>query len=299
MGSRSVVTAFYVQSNDDAIKVAVDGLRFQDTTVLQGFAGGAINVGSYGAMREAGIRGSSVTNTWIHRSLQYGDPAGRGGPGTDGGDCAGRAGDGSGGLVVSRTCPYGGPGLEDFTIDTLEVPEIAAVNRVGRLFALGANPLGVFCGGDCGGNDASVCCGSPAGSASFPIKNLLFKNFAIWAEPQCLSSLIDVKGCVQWGDGAGAPSMTFYDPSRSDPAKCDFQGAVTLGEQGYFTCAYPWPNGAPAAGQPHACWGGKEWDGVSNVVYIDEYGSGGSSQFRQANTEFPTCSVGAAGAVGR
>ena len=90
MGSRSVVTSFFVQSNDDAIKVAVDGLRFQDTTVLQGFAGGAINVGSYGAMREAGIRGSSVTNTWIHRSLQYGDPAGRGGPGTDGGDCAGR-----------------------------------------------------------------------------------------------------------------------------------------------------------------------------------------------------------------
>ena len=311
MGSRSAVTSFYVQANDDAIKVAVDRLIFKDTTVLQGFAGGAINVGSYGFMRSTGIQGSSVTNTWIHRSLQYGNPAGGSKwPGADGGDCAGSTLDGSGGLVMSRTCPFPGLGLQDFTIDTLEVPEIGTVNRVGRVFALGANPQGGFCGGDCGGNDASVCCGSPAGSASYPIKNLIFKGFTIYSQPQvstcgrragsggltdsekCLSSLTDVKGCVQWGDRAGAKSMTFYDPSRSDPAKCDFKAAVTLGDQGYFTCAYPWPS-APAAGQPHACWGGAEWNGKSTMRYIDEhFFDTGSSQFEQAHTEFPTCSVG-------
>ena len=202
MGSRSAVTTFYLQANDDAIKVAVDNLSFKDTTVLQGFAGGAINVGSYGAMRtypgkKLNIQGSSVKNTWIHRILQYG----KGGTGLDGGDCAGSFGDGSGGLVVSRTCPYQGLGLQDFTIDTLEVPEIATVNRVGRLFALGANPQGYFCDSRCNAA-APGCCGLPANSASFPIKDLTFKYFTIYSQPQ-------VSTC---GRRAGSGGLT--DPKK-------------------------------------------------------------------------------------
>ncbi|RPG23739.1 MAG: hypothetical protein CBC10_013795 [Gammaproteobacteria bacterium TMED50] len=127
-GDGSLIEHVFLHVADDAIKLAAKNVRYRDVTVLQGDAGGVMNIGSYGYNR--GVEGSFVEGVYVHRVCHrlYGEY----GIAQD---------DDRGGLITSRTGNFnflgqGSDGLTGFTVDGLWVAPLSG-NSVSRVLALG------------------------------------------------------------------------------------------------------------------------------------------------------------------
>ena len=127
-GDGSLIEHVFLHVADDAIKVAAKDVRYRDVTVLQGDAGGVMNIGSYGYNR--GVEGSVVEGVYVHRVCHR--LRGKHGIAQD---------DDRGGLITSRTGNFnflgqGSDGLVGFTVDGLWVAPVTG-NSVSRVLALG------------------------------------------------------------------------------------------------------------------------------------------------------------------
>jgi len=88
---------------DDAVKLGASALRYTDVTLLQGNAGGAVNVGCFGVL-PAPISDISASGFYVQRVCQLTDQA-----------------DGLGGLVTSRNV-CGGGSVSACTVSRMVVP---------------------------------------------------------------------------------------------------------------------------------------------------------------------------------
>ena len=127
-GNGSLVEHVFLHVADDAIKLAAQYVIYRHATVLQGDAGGVMNIGSYGYNR--GVRGSRLEHIYVHRVCQQLQ-----GPHRTAQD------DDRGGLITSRTGNFnflgqGTNGLFDIVIDGLWVAPVGG-NHVSRILALG------------------------------------------------------------------------------------------------------------------------------------------------------------------
>ncbi|MEM7364383.1 MAG: hypothetical protein AAF525_10200 [Pseudomonadota bacterium] len=127
-GDGSLVEHVFLHVADDAIKLAAQDVIYRHATVLQGDAGGVMNIGSYGYNR--GVRGSRLEHIHVHRVCQQ-----LHGPHRTAQD------DDRGGLITSRTGNFnflgqGTNGLSDIVIDGLWVAPVGG-NHVSRILALG------------------------------------------------------------------------------------------------------------------------------------------------------------------
>lgn len=211
-------TAFaYTQTNDDNIKLSAKDNHRKHSTLLQGRAGCAINLGAYGW---GNIDGSVIEGVYVHRILHASWDSWNG--------CASgmdsSSGNGYGGLICTRSCALNDGGLVDTTITGLYVPELADANSVSRLFAIGVNGNGPFCPG--------------TKSTKYPIRNLVIKDSAVYPNPGCMSAMYDDLGIVEWGYNEW-PSVRFFDEDASDTQKCDFQGTLNIHDDPqYFVCGF-------------------------------------------------------------
>ncbi len=151
VGQGSYVGHSWILSADDSIKISAPNQRFENMTVLQGNAGGVVNIGSYGY--NLGTEGSSVEGVYVPRIVQGGEF------GDDIWDP--RQGQGGGtGVIQTLTCPQKNMNNEDqkvtdvtinnFTIAALGGDDIqngVGVNSYNRPFALGIQDMS-FCSGD-------------------------------------------------------------------------------------------------------------------------------------------------------
>ena len=161
MGQNSTVESLYLHVNDDSIKVAVNGIKISDVTVLQGDTGGVVDLGSYGYNRGS-IKGAVVDGVYVHRITH-----------TTGYDDYN-------GLVTTRLCPVkplndfnqSVSSLENATVQNLQVNKVGDINTVQRPAAIGvlAN-----------GGTASFC-GTPTASM-VTISNIRLLNWDVYVEP--------------------------------------------------------------------------------------------------------------------
>ena len=211
----------YTQSNDDNIKIWAEKSSRRHSTILQGKAGCGINLSAYGYGE---IEGSSITGVYAHRITHAKSDTWNGC-----GDDMQPGGEGYGGLICSRSCALASnsKGLIDTEISDLYVPEILDANSISRVFALGVNKQGYFCGADSRPSSDFV--------TKYPIQNIVIKDSAIYPEPGCMSTIFDDSGIVEWGN----PSITFFDQSSSNTKNCDFEGAMSMHENpSYFVCGF-------------------------------------------------------------
>jgi len=117
MGTGSLLMYMNILTADDSIKMAVTGITFQQITLFQGNAGGAVNIGSY---RDGLTTGMSVDGLYAHRVLQKG-----------------AAFDGKGGLIVTRNGCTGSK-IKDSWITNLFVPSLGGVFENGESATAGA-----------------------------------------------------------------------------------------------------------------------------------------------------------------
>lgn len=168
-------------------------------------------LGSYGNFPSANIDRSITDGVYVHRIVHRSD------------GYQGCKGWNQGGVVCSRSCGENTNGLVDATVSNLYIPEIGDLNSVSIPFGIGVHSDQTFCGG-------SVI-------DSFPIRNLVFKEFSIYPEPTCKSVFYDDSGHVHWANHKNRHSVTFFDPDKSDKDSCDFKGAVSFGpDPSYFVC---------------------------------------------------------------
>jgi len=242
VGGGSYSSFTYTQASDDNIKVASDMTLREHSTVLQGSAGSAVMLGSYGKTRVNGIKGSKVDGVYVHRSLQND---------FEGGGC-GSSGN-TAGLISTRSCAEQAKGLTDATVTNLHVPALgsnsAGANSVGQPFGIGVWMESMFCDG--------ITPKDP-----YPISNLAFTNIYIDVNPSCPSRFYDDSGNVAWGDD-GSPSAIFYG---TDNGNCDYEGAVEFssnqeGTAAYFVC------GADSEEDAQYCMSTAGVGGVINVNY--------------------------------
>ena len=151
VGQGAYVGHSWILSADDSIKISAPNQRFENMTVLQGNAGGVVNIGSYGY--NLGTAGSSVEGVYVPRIVQ-------GGP-TGDWISDPRNGEGGGtGVIQTLTCPQKNKRNEDqkvtdvtinnFTIAALGGDDIqngVGVNSYNRPFSLGIQDMS-FCSGD-------------------------------------------------------------------------------------------------------------------------------------------------------
>ena len=151
VGQGSYVGHSWILSADDSIKISAPNQRFENMTVLQGNAGGVVNIGSYGY--NLGTEGSSVEGVYVPRIVQGGEF----------GDDISDPRQGQGGataVIQTLTCPLKNNRNEDqkvtdvtinnFTIAALGGDDIqngVGVNSYNRPFALGIQDMSSFCSG--------------------------------------------------------------------------------------------------------------------------------------------------------
>ena len=217
MGINSTVDSLYLHVNDDSIKVAVDGIKISDVTLLQGAIGGVVDLGSYGYNRGS-ISGAVVDGVYVHR-ITHTNPY-----------------DDYNGLVTTRLCPVkplnndpkSAANLQNATVRNLTVNKIGTVNTVQRPVAIGV--LGQYPPGsdndaiDDGSSTPAFCNPDSADSfvADVNISELQFIIWDIYPRVTAFSKLYqleppqapDIK--YEWGiTGAGAtpqtPSVAFFN----------------------------------------------------------------------------------------
>ncbi|HEY5148477.1 MAG TPA: hypothetical protein VIJ23_01365 [Mycobacterium sp.] len=230
----SDISFVYLLVADDSIKIAAQRVSYQEATVLQGNAGGVINLGSYGYNR--GITGSTVSGVWVHRITHN--------------LLNGKAQDDDrGGIVTSRTCPMSpfgtssgtGANLEGTTVDNLYVPKLGTpngINSVTRPIAIGV------CGSGSTDRDG-FCDKGRLATSRFRVGGdgtsnpLTFTNFQVYPNPLSDSLLYNDPPSnvpVNWGQ------IKFYTGDDPPPGgQVDQTKAVTLRDDNdgpYFVCGY-------------------------------------------------------------
>lgn len=254
----SDISFVYLLVADDSIKIAAQRLSYQEATVLQGNAGGVINLGSYGYNR--GITGSTVSGVWVHRITHN--------------LLNGKAQDDDrGGIVTSRTCPMSplgkdagtGANLEGATVENLYVPKLGTsqgINSVTRPIAIGVSGSGstdrdVFC------DKNRLATGGFRVGGDGQTNPLTFTNFQIYPNPLSDSLLYNEPPSnvgVNWGQ------IKFYTGDDPPPGgQVDKSEAVTLhgdDDNAYFVCGYVKPADASAK-----CFNGKGVGGAPNLQY--------------------------------
>jgi len=265
MGDFSTASYLYLHVNDDSVKVAARGVKFEEVTALQGNTGSVINLGSYGKNR--GVEGSSVIGVYVHRvtqnTLQRFDRT--------------PSYDGLGGLVSSRTCPQipltSQPvraGLVDILVENLQVNGLGWIanadpltdntvqgpNSVSAVFSIGVNSDGTFCD-----------------SSSFTdvdVDSVFFKNWNIYTNPVHTSLIFSIAN--------GGSSVTWNQDLSVYTGKVDNNGGPfvlqesislwpfgTNDQFGYYVC------GSISAVDISRCWTTDgEGTGANNVEYIQE-----------------------------
>ncbi|MCH9802127.1 MAG: fibronectin type III domain-containing protein [Actinomycetia bacterium] len=138
VGADSYIGNSWILSADDSIKISSTGQTFEDITVIQGGAGGVINIGSYGY--NYGTAGSRVDGVYVPRILQNNGKA------TD---------PGSSGLIQTLTCPIKNfnkkqqnvtnVSVNDLTLPGLGTKDGNQMNTYSRAFSLGVTGNNAFC----------------------------------------------------------------------------------------------------------------------------------------------------------
>lgn len=235
-GQGSDISYVYLLVADDSIKIAAQNVKYQEATILQGNAGGVVNLGSYGFNR--GVNGSYVQGIWVHRITHN---LHAGGQPQD---------DGRGAIITSRTCPMSpldhfdgsgyGSNLEGVTVENLMVPKLGSsqgINSVTRPIAIGIQ------GGTGQGRDTFCNFGNMA-TKGFQMGGdsrhnaLVFNNFQIYPNPLSTSLLYNdppKNVPVNWG------YIVFYTGANPLGAgdRVDASQAVTLHDDNanaYFVC---------------------------------------------------------------
>jgi hypothetical protein len=209
MGQNSTVKSLYLHVNDDSIKVAVNGIKISDVTVLQGDVGGVVDLGSYGYNRGS-ISGAVVNGVYVHRITH-----------TTGYDPYN-------GLVVTRLCPIkplcencdrSKANLENATVANLQVNELGEINAVQRPAAIGV--LASYTGQDQTAYKLNAvpdfCSRSDDYVKSVTIKNIKLVNWDIYEEPSADSKL--------YNNGSALDSSIKY--SWTEPSVKFFNGTFT------------------------------------------------------------------------
>ena len=210
MGQNSTVKSLYLHVNDDSIKVAVNGIKISDVTVLQGDVGGVVDLGSYGYNRGS-ISGAVVNGVYVHRITH-----------TTGYDPYN-------GLVVTRLCPikplcencdHSSANLENATVANLQVNEVGEINAVQRPAAIGV--LASYTASDMNeySNLKSVpgfCSSTVDYASSVTIKNIKLVNWDIYEEPSADSKL--------YNNGSASDRAITY--SWTEPSVKFFNGTFT------------------------------------------------------------------------
>lgn len=177
LGKGAFVGSSWILSADDAIKISAENQRFKNMTVLQGNAGGVVNIGSYGY--NYGTAGSSVDGVYVPRIIQGG---------ADGQNIADpvNGGGGATGVIQTLTCPIKNlkgdnqnvtdVSINDFTIAALggDTESGAGVNSYNRPFSLGLQ-------------DTAFCNENYSDSVTFG--NFEFTNMDFYGNPRRKSEL--------------------------------------------------------------------------------------------------------------
>jgi len=268
MGEFSYFESIYLHVNDDSIKVGANDMTITKATVLQGNAGGVINLGCYGKNRGS-IARSTVSQVWVHRVTH--NHLGGTGPGYDGRN----------GLVTTRQCPQKPlcqdcdrtkANLQDATVQDLTVVGLgwgedgsgAAVpgpNSVTRPVAIGSAAANQdFCGSTVDDDDFA---------SEVTISGLRFFDWNVYTNPLDDSLFYnDAAGAIEfhWGD-AGSKSVSFFDGWEGTGAKKKPNAPVKLfkleesAEYYYDICG--------DLSIPPTCWtsSGKGVDASANVFF--------------------------------
>jgi hypothetical protein len=205
MGQNSTVKSLYLHVNDDSIKVAVNGIKISDVTVLQGDVGGVVDLGSYGDNRGS-ISDAVVDGVYVHRITH-----------TTGYDPYN-------GLVTTRLCPQKplcdncddplSANLENATVQNLTVNKVGDINTVQRPAAIGVlasytvsdqseyklNGVPGFCSRPLSGGYAD----------SVTINNIQLLNWDVYVAPSEASKLYN-------NAPASDGSITYNWGTNSDP----------------------------------------------------------------------------------
>lgn len=216
MGNDSKVSFSYIHSGDDAVKISAPGVTYDQSTVLHGSAGGAVNIGSYGYNRT--VTGSSIKGLYIHRITNKAVCD----PGTP--DCDSYGFDATSGVITSRTCPrkpYGSQtataSLKDVTIDSVYIPSLTGKpeaqdgpNSINRLFSLGIQQ-DIFCEFNETGELQAI---DPP--TDFEFGNFTFTNFDIFVDPLNKNYLYSESSVS--GSNSSVPTFTWESIRFCTPA---------------------------------------------------------------------------------
>ena len=243
MGQNSTVESLYLHVNDDSIKVAVNGIKISDVTVLQGDTGGVVDLGSYGYNRGS-IKGAVVDGVYVHRITH-----------TTGYDDYN-------GLVTTRLCPVKPlndfnvlvSSLENATVQNLQVNKVGDINTVQRPAAIGvlASANGV----------TSSFCERPTASM-VTISNIRLLNWNVYVEPSEDSKLYN-NGTVSGLNAENKaiqynwvyPSVAFFDSNFLNNVPENAVRLYPANSVWYAACGLPTgscynENGPYSPGQPN------------------------------------------------
>jgi len=272
VSANSVVDYAFLHSADDAIKISAPGQSWSNITVMQGNAGGVINIGSYGY--NSGTAGTTVDGVFVARVLQRLDD--------------GRSQwDDRGGLITTRTCAQpnqrGEPqNVTDVAISNFIVPSLGGVPEKGRgqntyvrAFSIGvvgdtdrADEYAIFCARD-GGSFRS--------SSDVTMGNFSFTNFDLYQNGLRNSLIYDgnqifpsdkktnwkpIKFCETDGDACKLPPPTPEDDTNR-PVTFWVRNADDGNILGDYIC------GPPQGDESSGCWTTANQDGPSSNVPIN------------------------------
>ena len=276
VGKKSFVGSSWVLSADDSIKVSSTNQRYEDMTVVQGAAGGVVNIGSYGY--NYGTAGSTIEGVYVPRITQQGNSFEQGG---------GTA------LVQTLTCPQNdltgnnpqnvtNVSINNFTVADLgRAPDPVSgetVNKYSRGFSLGIQE-GPFCG-DLNQDASNVTFG-----------NFQFTNFDIYGDAPGNSELyVNAGTAARQGKSvtllpirfcAGVSGTANCQPFPPPPPSAAADRPVTYWSNGdrsfgYYVC------GVEDQAKAQQCWNtdgnaqgpaegpGKIAEAVPNISYTPE-----------------------------
>ncbi len=269
VGKNSFVGSSWLLSADDSIKVSSTNQRYEDMTVVQGAAGGVVNIGSYGY--NYGTAGSTIEGVYVPRITQQGAGFEKGG---------GTA------LVQTLTCPrvnLNGTGpqsaqnvtnvsINNFTVADLgRAPDPVSgetVNNYSRGFSLGIQQKN-FCGNLA--QDASDVTFGDFQFTNFDIYGDAPDNSELYVDTDRAVNLLPIRFC------AGVSGTANCQPFPPPPPSAATDRPVTYWSNGdrsfgYYVC------GVEDREKAKKCWNtdgeaqGPDSPGVPNISYTPEQG---------------------------
>ena len=256
VGAKSYVGNSWILNADDTIKISSTEQFFQDITVIQGAAGGVINIGSYGF--NYGTAGSSVDGLYVPRILQKD---------------RGFASAGSGALIQTLTCPVKNLANNDQSITDVNVNNFqlaglgdingSQVNTYPRAFSLGVSLNSGFC--------------SQPDSPSTTIGNFKFTDMNLYQNPM-------TPGNTSWiydeSSSKKLPKANFL-PIRfceTDNLNCNKNN---LGPQDQNSPVATYPFGTKGPGGYYMC-----GTGAANQCWLTDGTTAGANPAAQQNIQY-------------